>query len=206
MRYLYLITFFVVVLSVGLLGFRGSTSTRPPIEIFPDMDRQPKYKPQARSAFFADGRTDRPLPPGVVARGQLRLDLHLAEGRSAAGEFARGYPASVTVDHSFMARGRENYNIYCAPCHGALGDGRGIVSQYGWGTPANFHSDNFRQMPEGELFHVITNGRNTMFPYADKLTPEDRWAVVAYTRALQRAQNARAEDVPAARRAELGIQ
>ncbi len=206
MRYVYLVTFFVVVLAVGLLGFRGSTSTKPPLEIFPDMDRQEKYKPQARSAFFADGRTDRPLPPGVVARGHLRLDPHLSEGRTANGEFARGYPASITVDHTFMARGRENYNIYCAPCHGGLGDGRGIVSQYGWGTPVSFHADNYRQMPEGEIFHVITHGRNTMFPYADKLTPEDRWAVVAYTRALQRAQNGRAADVPAARRAELGIQ
>jgi mono/diheme cytochrome c family protein len=206
MRYVYLVTFFIVVLSVAILGFRGSTSTKPPLEVFPDMDRQEKYKPQARSAFFADGRTDRPLPPGVVARGQLRLEVHLNEGRAANGDFARGYPPEVTIDHTFLARGRERYDIYCAPCHGGLGDGRGIVSAYGWGTPANLHADNFRQMPEGEIFNTITHGKNTMFPYADKLTPEERWAVVAYVRVLQRAQNGRLADVPPARRAELGIQ
>jgi mono/diheme cytochrome c family protein len=204
MRYVYLVTFFIVVLSVGILGFRGTTFTRPPLEVFADMDRQPKYKPQYRSAFFADGRTDRPLPARVVARGQLRADSHMYEGRTANGEFARGFPADVDVDHTFMARGREAYNIYCGPCHGGAGDGRGIVTQYGWGTPVNLHSDNFRQMPEGELFHVITYGRNTMFPYADKITPEDRWAVVAYVRALQRSQHGQLSDVPAAHRAALG--
>lgn len=206
MRYLYLVTFFIVVLGVGILGFRGSTSTKPPLEIFPDMDRQPKYDPQRRSPFFADERTDRPLPPGVVARGQLRVDRHLNEGRSPDGTFAADFPAGLSVDHTFMANGRESYDIYCGPCHGRLGDGRGIVTQYGWGTPVSFHSDQYRQMPAGEIFHVITEGRNTMFPYADKLTPEERWSVVAYVRALQRAHNGRVEDVPAARRGELGIQ
>jgi|SRR5690606_5259230 len=206
MRYVYLVTFFVVVLAVGILGFRGTTFTKPPIEIFPDMDRQPRYDPQARSTFFADGRTDRPLPPGVVARGELRLDTALYQGRTANGEWVRGFPEALTVDHSFLATGRKSYDIYCAPCHGGLGDGRGIVTQYGWGTPANFHSDLFRQMPEGEIYNTITHGKNTMLPYADKLTPPERWAVVAYVRALQRSQNARAEDVPAAHRAELGLQ
>lgn len=203
MRYVYLVTFFIVVLAVGLLGFRGTTFTKPPIEIFPDMDRQPRYKPQSESAFFADGRTDRPLPARVVARGDLRADRHLAEGRDAAGEFARGFPESLTVDYTFLARGRENYNIYCGPCHGGAGDGRGIVTAYGWGTPVSLHSDLYRQMSEGELFHVITYGRNTMYPYADKLVPELRWAVVAYVRALQRAQHAQLSDVPAAHRAQL---
>lgn len=206
MRYVYLVTFFIVVLGVGVLGFRGSTSTKPPLEMFADMDRQPKYDPQERSAFFADGRADRPLPAGVVARGDLRLDTHLYQGRSAEGAFTPAFPDAVSIDRAFLAHGRERYDIYCAPCHGRLGDGRGIVTQYGWGTPVSLHSDIYRQMPAGELFHVITNGRNTMFPYADKLTPRERWAVVAYVRALQRAQNGRPEDVPPARRAELGIQ
>lgn len=207
MRYVYLVTFFVVVLGVGVLGFRGTTTTKPPLEVFPDMDRQPKYKPQGESAFFADRRADRPLPAGVVARGELRADPALNLGRVARnGDFFRGFPAGLTIDHSFLAKGRERYDIYCGICHGGVGDGRGIVTQYGWGTPANFHTDRIRQMPEGELFEVITNGRNTMFPYADKLTPEERWAVIAYVRALQRSHNGRVEDVPAARRAELGIQ
>lgn len=203
MRYAYLVLFFLVVLTVGALGFRGSISTRPPLEVFPDMDRQSKYQPQAQSAFFADGRSDRPLPSGVVPRGELRADAHLYAGRNPAGEFAAGYPQALTIDGAFMERGRERFQIYCAPCHGSLGDGRGIVTQYGWGTPANLHSDAFRAQSEGELYNTITHGKNTMFGYADKLVPEDRWAVVAYVRALQRSQNGRISDVPASRQAEL---
>jgi hypothetical protein len=205
MRYVYLATFFVVVLVVGLMGFRGSISTRPPLEVFPDMDRQPYYKPQSRSAFFADGRTDRPIPAGVVARGRLRLDSAYYEGREADGQWVHGLPERVTITHAFMERGRERYDIYCTVCHGALGDGRGIVTQYGWGGPVSLHSDVFRDMPEGEIYNTITHGKNTMFGYGDKLEPEDRWAVVAYVRALQRAQRGRVEDVPASNRKDLGL-
>lgn len=205
MRYVYLATFFVVVFVVGALGFRGSISTKPPLEVFPDMDRQEKYLPQDRSDFYADGRTERPRPAGVVARGELRLDDHLYAGKTAAGEWARGFPAALDVNRAFMARGQERYDIYCAPCHGALGDGRGIVTNYGWGGPVSFHSDLYRNMPEGELFNTITHGKNTMFSYADKIKPGDRWAVIAYMRALQRARNGRTADVPAAHLAELGI-
>lgn len=203
MRYVYLVTFFLVVLTVGALGFRGSISTKPPLEVFPDMDRQAKYQPQERSAFFTDGRADRPLPPGVVARDEQMGDPHLTQGRTAAGEFARGFPASLTIDHALMARGQERFNIYCAPCHGTLADGKGIVTQYGWGTPANLHSDLYRSMPEGEIFNTITHGKNTMFPYGDKLVASDRWAVIAYIRALQRSQNGRINDVPPAHQADL---
>jgi mono/diheme cytochrome c family protein len=205
MRYVYLATFFLVVLVVGLMGFRGSISTRPPLEVFPDMDRQPYYKPQSRSAFFADGRTDRPIPAGVVARGRLRLDSAYYEGREADGQWVRGLPERVAVTHAFMERGRERYDIYCTVCHGALGDGRGIVTQYGWGGPVSLHSDVFRDMAEGEIYNTITHGKNTMFGYGDKLEPEDRWAVVAYVRALQRAQRGRVEDVPASNRKDLGL-
>ncbi|MCC5025823.1 MAG: cytochrome c [Candidatus Synoicihabitans palmerolidicus] len=203
MRYVYLVVFFLVVLTVGALGFRGSISTKPPLEVFPDMDRQSKYLPQAHSEFFADGRTDRPLPAGVVARGDLNADTHLTLGRDASGEFARGYPSSLTIDRQFIDRGRERFEIYCAPCHGSLADGRGIVTQYGWGAPANLHQDLFRAQSEGEMFNTITHGKNTMFSYGDKLVPEDRWAVIAYVRALQRSQNGRLEDVPASHQAEL---
>lgn len=205
MRYVYLATFFLVVLMVGVMGFRGSISTRPPLEVFPDMDRQAYYKPQSRSAFFADGRTDRPLPAGVVARGRLRLDSAYYEGREAAGEWVRGFPAQVQITHGFMERGRERYDIYCTVCHGALGDGRGIVTNYGWGGPVSLHSDLLREMAEGEIYNTITHGKNTMYAYGDKLAPEDRWAVVAYTRALQRAQRGRVEDVPASNRKELAL-
>lgn len=210
MRYAYFILAFLVVLTVSVLGFRGSQFTRPPLMVFPDtffpeMNKQAKYKPQASSAFFADGRADRPLPAGVVSRNPLREDDHFYRGKSAGGQWAKGFPAAVTVDARFMARGRERFTIYCQPCHGALGDGKGIVTQYNWGAPANFHSDVFRSMAEGQIFDTITNGAKTMFPYGDKLVPEDRWAVIAYVRALQRAQNARVEDVEANHKSELGI-
>ncbi len=203
MRYAYLVVFFLVVLAVGALGFRGSISTKPPLEVFPDMDRQSKYQPQGESAFFADGRADRPLPAGVVAQGYLNADPILAHGQTASGEFVRGFPQSLTIDGTFMARGRERYEIYCTPCHGTLADGRGIVAQYGWGGPISLHDDRLRDMSEGEIFNTITHGKNTMFGYAEKLEISDRWAVIAYVRALQRSQNGRIEDVPASLKAEL---
>jgi hypothetical protein len=203
MRYAYLTLFFLVVLAVGVLGFRGSISTKPPLEVFSDMDRQSKYKPQGESAFFADGRADRPLPAGVVAQGDLNDDPHLAHGKDATGEFVAGYPVSLPIDGKFLARGRERYEIYCTPCHGSMADGRGIVSQYGWGGPINLHDDRIRSMAEGEIFNTISLGKNTMYGYAEKLTISDRWAVIAYVRALQRSQNGRINDVPASHKAEL---
>ncbi len=203
MRYAYLTAFFLVVLTVGALGFRGSISTKPPLEVFPDMDRQSKYQPQGESVFFADGRADRPLPAGVVAQGDLEADPQLAHGKDAAGNFVGGFPSSLTFDGTFMARGRERFEIYCGPCHGALGDGRGIVAQYGWGGPINLHDDRIRTMAEGEIYNTITHGKNTMFGYAEKLTIPDRWAVIAYLRALQRAHNGSINDVPASHKAEL---
>lgn len=203
MRYVYLVLFFVIVLAVGALGFRGSISTRPPLEVFPDMDHQSKYQPQDASPFFADNRTDRPIPAGAVARGDLREDAHLYAGRDASGEFARGFPSDLTIDRQFIDRGRERYEIYCSPCHGIVGNGRGVVTQYGWGGPANLHADLIRNQAEGEIYNTITHGKNTMFSLGDKLVPEDRWAVVAYVRALQRSQNGRIEDVPASHQGEL---
>lgn len=206
MRYVYLATFFVVVLTVGILGFRGSISSRPPLEVFPDMDRQPKLRPQESSNFFADGRVERPLPAGVVARGNLRADAALYQGRTAGGEWVRGIPSPLTADARFLQRGRERFNISCAPCHGKLGDGNGITKSYGMGATPTFHDDRIRTMAEGEIFNTITNGKATMMGYADKVVPEDRWAIIAYVRALQRAQHGSVADVPAAHKAELGIQ
>ena len=210
MRYVYFSFAFLCVLTFSLLGVRGTRFTKPPLMVFPDtffpeMNHQAKYKPQAASTFFADGRSDRPLPAGVVSRNPLREDNHLYRGKTADGQWARGFPAAVTVDARLMARGRERFTIYCQPCHGALGDGKGIVTQYNWGAPANFHSDVFRAMADGQIFDTITNGAKTMFPYGDKLVPEDRWAVIAYIRALQRAQNSHVEDVEVSHKSELGI-
>ncbi|HUJ42258.1 MAG TPA: cytochrome c [Opitutaceae bacterium] len=213
MRYAYYVTAFLVVLTISIAGFRGRRSTQPPIEVFPDMDRQAKYKPQAPSSFFADGRADRPLPAGVVPRGRtiapdpdfLRADDFLYRGKTATGEFARGFPPQLVIDENFLLRGRERFTIYCSPCHGALGDGKGITNGYGMVTTASYHDDRIRQMAEGEIFNTITFGKNTMFPYADKLSPEDRWAVIAYVRALERARQGTLADVPADHKADLGL-
>ena len=202
MRYAYYTLAFVVVLLISVMGFRGLRSSRPPIEVFPDMDRQAKYKPQAISKFFADGRADRPLPVGTVPRGRtvntdpafLRADDFRYAGKNADGTFARGFPVPVT--ETLIRRGQNRYTIYCAPCHGALGDGNGITKSYGMALTPTYHDDRLRSMAEGEIFNTITYGKNTMFPYADKLSPDERWAVVAYVRALQRAGQATVNDVP----------
>jgi mono/diheme cytochrome c family protein len=212
MRHVYLITFFVCVLLVSILGFRGTTFTAPPIDIFPEwafpsMENQPKPRPQSASTFFADGRADRLPPARTVARGMLRTDDHLHHGKDAAGAFMAGLPAGLTVDMNFLQRGRDQYQIYCSPCHSATGDGNGITKRYGMGATPSYHDPRLRTMPDGELFNTITNGKNTMLPYADKLTPEDRWAVVAYVRALQRAQQGTAADViDSAVKSSLGLQ
>jgi len=205
MRYVYYVFIFVCVLTVSVMGFRGSRSTKPPLEVFPDMDRQPKYKAQAESRFFADGRTDRPLPVGVVARGDLRSDEELYAGKNAAGQWLTGFPKAISVDSKLLERGRDRFTIYCSPCHGALGDGNGITKQYGMGATPSYHDDRIRKLADGEIYNTITNGKGTMLPYADKVLPEDRWAIVAYVRALQRAQMGTVNDVPPAHKSELGL-
>ena len=212
MRHVYLITFFVCVLIVSILGFRGTKFTSPPLDIFPEwafpsMEHQPKLRPQAQSAFFADGRADRTPPAHTVARGMLREDDHLNRGKDSAGGFVAGFPATLTIDSAFIERGRDRYQIYCSPCHGQLGDGNGMTKRYGMGATPTYHDPRLRSMPEGEIYNTITNGKNTMLPYADKLAPEDRWAVVAYVRALQRAQQGTTADVTdVAAKTSLGIQ
>lgn len=211
MRYAYYTLLFAVVLTLSVMGFRGLRSTQPPIEVFPDMDRQGHYKPQAASKFFADGRTDRPSPAGTVPRGRSEVgtadpaflradDAHFA-GKAADGAFVRGFP--IEVSETMIQRGQNRYMIYCAPCHGALGDGNGITKQYGMVATPTYHDPRLRDMAEGELFNTITHGKNTMLPYGDKLTPDERWAVVAYVRALQRAHHASINDVPLEKRGEL---
>jgi mono/diheme cytochrome c family protein len=209
MRYAYYTLAFLVVLLLSVMGFRGMKSSQPPIEVFPDMDRQAKYKPQAESKFFADGRADRPIPAGTVPRGRsveadpayLRADDFHYAGKNADGSFARGFPIPVT--EALVHRGQNRFMIYCYPCHGALGDGNGITKSYGMAVTPTYHDDRLRAMPEGEIFNTITNGKNTMFSYADKLSPDDRWAVIAYVRALQRSHHATIEDVPADQRGGL---
>ncbi|MFM1852366.1 MAG: hypothetical protein RIS54_2050 [Verrucomicrobiota bacterium] len=217
MRNVYLFTALAVVLLVSIFGFRGTKFTHAPMDVFPEwafpaMRHQSKVKPQTESKFFADGRSDRPLPAGVVTAnfgplGQpLQTDAHLVTGKAADGSFVRGFPAATEVNRQFLEHGRERYSIYCAPCHGALGDGNGITKQYGMGATPTFHDERLRDIAEGEILNTILHGKGNMLSYADKLSVEDRWAVIAYVRALQRAQHGTPADVPAAHKSELGIQ
>ena len=211
MRNVYLITAFVVVALVSLLGFRGTKFTHPPMDVFPEwafpgMKYQPRLRPQSESKFFADGKADRMPVEHTVARGMLRIDDALYAGKDASGAFLKGFPEKISVDMKLLERGHDRFSIYCQPCHGELGDGNGMTKRYGMGATPTYHDDRIRNMPEGEIFNTITHGKNTMMPYADKLAPEDRWAVVAYVRALQRAQTGKPADVSdAAARKNLGL-
>jgi mono/diheme cytochrome c family protein len=158
-----------------------------------DMHDQAKYKPLAKSEFFADGRSARPVVAGSVARGQLRLDDQLYTGRMN-GQYATTYP--FPIDRTVLQRGQERFNIFCAPCHDQLGYGQGMIVQRGFRPPPSFHDQRLRDAAPGLVFDVITNGFGTMWSYAERVSPEDRWAIAAYIRVLQLSQNARIADVP----------
>jgi mono/diheme cytochrome c family protein len=165
-----------------------------------DMQDQPRYDPLERSAFFADERAARPLVEGVVARGQLSQDAHFYTGKSG-GELVDTLPVAVT--RAALERGRERFDIFCSPCHGRVGDGAGMIVQRGYRRPSSFHIDRLREAKVGYLFDVITHGFGVMPAYAAQISPRDRWAIVAYIRALQLSQNARLSDVPVAERTNL---
>jgi cbb3-type cytochrome c oxidase subunit III len=165
-----------------------------------DMHDQPRYKPLASSESFADGRASRPPVAGTVARGELREDPLLYTGRTD-GRFSRSFPFPMT--HELMKRGRERYDIFCAPCHDRLGTGRGMVVRRGLSQPPSFHIDRLRAVENGYLFDVITNGFGRMSSHAAQVPVADRWAIVAYMRALQRSQHAPLTDVPPAERGRL---
>lgn len=165
-----------------------------------DMHDQPKFKPLRANSFFADGRSARPLVAGTVARGTLQEDDHLFTGR-VNNEFVTTFPFPVT--EQVIRRGQERFNIFCAPCHGQLGDGEGAIVQRGMKKPPSYHIDRLRESPPGYFFNVITNGFGAMFDYADRIPAQDRWAIIAYIRALQLSQNAKIDDVPQEKRQEL---
>ncbi len=209
MRIFFVILAFSLVALVSIVGFRGSLFERPPIEIFPDMVRQSKYKAQSESAFFEDGRSDRPVPSGTVHRqygdpeASERLDDDHFNKGTVNGDYAEGFP--MVVSRETMERGKDRYRIFCGSCHGGVGDGQGITVEYGMVGVPDFHTERLHAMPEGEWFEVISEGRGLMGAYKDKLNVEDRWAVIAYVRALQRARLGTEEDVPDDMRGELGL-
>jgi len=159
-----------------------------------DMHVQPRQNPLSRSDFFADQRSERPPVEGTVARGQLREDTYFYTGKlgSSPGDYM---PFAVTRE--VLERGRERYNIYCAPCHSRLGDGNGFIPSRGFARkPPSFHDQRLRKAPLGYFYDVITNGFGIMPDYASQIAPQDRWNIVAYVRALQLSQNATQADVP----------
>ena len=148
-----------------------------------DMKDQARYEPLEQSEFFYDGRASRPLVEGTVARGHLREDDAFYRGLDADGNFVARIPAPV--DAAMLERGRNRYEIFCAPCHAKVGDGVGMIVQRGYKEAASYHTDRLRAIEDGYIYDVITNGFNQMQGYASQVKPADRWAIVAYIRALQ---------------------
>ena len=165
-----------------------------------DLHDQPKYIPLRESPFFADQRSARPLVPGTVARGQLREDALLYTGK-VNGADATVFP--FPIDERVMARGQQRFDIYCSPCHGRTGLGDGMVVRRGYRRPPSYDDERLRTAPVGHFFDVITNGFGAMPDYAAQVKPEDRWAIVAYIRALQLSRRGTLSDVPAAERDKL---
>jgi mono/diheme cytochrome c family protein len=157
------------------------------------MRDQPRVEAFDQSAFFEDRLSARPRPADTVARGQLQLDNHLYTGR-ANGQFAQTFPFTVTLQ--VLQRGQERYNIFCSPCHGLVGDGQGIIPEYGLRRPDSFHTPELHEQPPGYYFDLISRGTRVMPSYASRIRPEDRWAIIAYIRALQLSQNADLSQVP----------
>ena len=207
----------VVLLVIIVAGPRGRHSPGRPFEFFPDMVRQPKVKPQSPSGFFADGvgprrpvegtvpiGYDAPEPGGKTVTSQIadtlaakRLDamprLTFSDGPDyystgmIGDQWGTGIPVEVTPE--LLAKGRERFTINCQVCHGATGGGNGVTSKYGLANIANYHLDKYLKMADGEIFYTITNGHNSMNGYGANISVRDRWAIVCYVRALQRAQN-----------------
>jgi len=203
----------LVALSLVPLGAvyksRHSRKTEPRIQVVYDMDDQYKSKTQAENPFFADGMAMRKHPEGTVAQGMLEADDALHRGQVAGDTlFVESFPVDVTRE--LMYRGQERFNIYCAPCHGLSGDGNGSVhvraaalAEGTWTPPTDLRSKTVIERPVGHIYNTIKNGIRNMPAYGAQIGVEDRWAIVAYVRALQLSRNAKLEDVPAEVRATL---
>lgn len=191
-----LLTFSVIIVLMILLTgcFRGTPSENTPIHLNPNMDTQEKYLPFQKSNFFANGSGMRMPVEGTVARGQLREDVAYFTGKNSDGSYIKINPLDITM--ALMERGQQRFNIYCSPCHDQTGAGKGLVVQKGFMPPPSFHLDRIRVYPDGYYYNVITNGIRNMPSYKAQVPVKDRWAIVAYVRALQRSQNASAKDVP----------
>lgn len=154
-----------------------------------DMADQPKNKPLSPSEFFADGRSERPLIENTVARGAL------ADDELFVPKDANNFPVPINLE--LLERGEERYKIFCSPCHGLQGDGNGMIAMRGMKHPPSYHQDRLRQAPNGYFYDNITNGFGAMYGYSAQIPPRDRWAIIAYIRALQLSRNAKVSELPA---------
>jgi mono/diheme cytochrome c family protein len=189
-------TFAAAVLGMSLFTTACSRfpSQDPPIQVWPDMKVQPKYKTQAQSPFFSDQRADRRPIEGTVPQGGLDPAAAYSTGEEGGQYLARN-PEPLTTE--VLARGQERFNIYCAPCHDRTGTGKGVVPARSTWVPGNLHDERIVNFVDGELFHVISQGRRSMPGYRFQIPEKDRWAIVAYVRALQLAWRGTMADVPA---------
>jgi hypothetical protein len=206
MRYFLAIFAVCVAAVIGVLGFRGKHFRQPPLYIFPDMEFQLKLRPQTPNAFFTNGLSSQPHPAGTIARS---TPIQTAAGSVFPYEESPVNTGRVTgttnfvelnpmrITSGFLKRGQQRFNINCSPCHGQLADSNGITKKIGaMMTVANLHDKRIVELPDGEIFYVITNGRSTMLGYGPNITVEDRWAIIAYLRALQLARLGTMDDVP----------
>jgi mono/diheme cytochrome c family protein len=178
-----------------------AVAVAPALACVDDMADQPRYEPLTASSFFANGMSSRPLVEGTIARGQLPADAALQTGKSADGQFIAELP--VTLDARLLARGQERFNIYCSVCHGRTGEGNGMIVQRGFRQPPTYHSDRLRGMPVGYFYDVIAQGFGAMPAYRKQVPLADRWAIVAYVRALQLSRHAPAAELSDTERAKL---
>jgi mono/diheme cytochrome c family protein len=213
MRYIFLIFAICVVAVIGIAGFRGTLSRKTPLYVFPDMRRQLKLRPQEPNGFFENGISSQLAPAGTVARAKPIQtaaglvypyeEVPVYTGRSAGTtNFVETNPLSI--NGQLLQRGRRQFTIYCSPCHGQEGDGAGITKKIGaMAVVANLHDKRIVEMADGELFYVITHGRNLMGAYGPNVVVEDRWAIIAYLRALQLSWLGSTNDVPPELRSSL---
>jgi mono/diheme cytochrome c family protein len=164
------------------------------------MADQPRYEPLQKSGFFEDQRASRPLVEGTVARGQLNADEQFYTGK-LDGKAVDNFP--FPIDRQVLLRGQQRFNIFCSPCHDRVGSGEGMIVRRGYHAPPSFHIDRLRAAPPGHFFDVISHGFGAMPDYAEQISPSDRWAIVAYIRALQLSQHAELGDVPDSERRSL---
>lgn len=191
----------ILLLTVGLAvffgGCRGYEKTETPIHLNPNMDLQKRLDAQAPSDFFADGRAMRQPVEGTVARGSLHEDDHLWRGK-VDDEWATELPMPLTAE--LLERGQDRFNIYCAVCHDQTGSGQSVVAKRGIVPPPTYHQERIRSLPIGQIYDIASNGVRTMPGYRNQVNVRDRWAIVAYVRALQISQFAAPGQVPADKR------